>query len=90
LVEERQLTWPLRSMSLWMAPALGDEIRAPVVNDLQCHPPEYLLVDDSRGDFSAMFADLLTHYSVESRNGRFTLMRLARALPKGENCREIY
>ena len=90
LVEERQLKWPLRSMSLWMAPALGTEIRASVVNDLRCHPPQYLLVDDSRSDFSAMFKEVVAHYSAINRNGHLTLMRLARPLPKGENCREIY
>lgn len=90
LVEERELRWPLRSISLWMAPALGETVRAGVTRDLQCNPPAYLLVDDRRINFSNMFRDVLSYYVAIEQKGRVTLMKLARAMPRPSGCRTIY
>jgi putative flippase GtrA len=58
MVEENNLVWPSRFMSLWMVPAiatglgdeaklkkLSDQVRAETVEDLSCNPPTMLLVD---------------------------------------------
>jgi hypothetical protein len=90
LVEERELKWPLRSMSLWMAPALGPAIRPWVEHDLACNPPAYLLVDDTNLDFSSMFRDILSHYEFVETHGRVRLMRLVGRPLRPATCRTIY
>lgn len=91
LVVERRLRWPLRTNSLWMAPALGTRVHDWVVKDLQCNPPTYLVVDDRQLDFSSMFRDVVADYEVIGRNGKVTMMKLARNLPKSPgSCRPVY
>ena len=90
LVEERRLTWPLRSMSLWMAPALGDAIKPWVIKDLQCNAPLYLLVDDRRVNFTAMLPSIISHYVPVERRGRVVLMKRATRMQLPNGCRTIY
>ena len=90
LVEERGLEWPLRSMSLWMAPALGKEVRPALVSDIECNPPTYLMVDDRGFSFSALVPDILAHYSSIYRRDRVKLMKLDQPFQRPSNCREIY
>lgn len=89
LVEERQLTWPLNVISLWMAPALGEEIRGSVTKDLRCNPPAYLLVDDREVEFSQMFPDIIDHYERIWQRNRMTFMKLRRPMPKEAACRSV-
>jgi hypothetical protein len=90
LVEERQLTWPLNAISLWMAPAVQSKVRASVIRDLQCNPPTYLLVDDRKVDFTQMFPEIIDHYVPLWRRNHVTLMKLARPLPRQTmGCRSI-
>jgi hypothetical protein len=89
LVEERQLTWSLNGISLWMAPALQEEIRESVTRDLQCNPPTYLLVDDREVDFTQMFPDIIDHYEPIWQRNRLTFMKLARPMPGQSECRSI-
>jgi hypothetical protein len=88
LVEERRLQWPLRAMSLWMAPAVGGRVREWAVTDLKCNPPTYLLVDDRQVDFSRMFEDVIAHYVPLWRRDGVSLMKLARpvAPPADRSC----
>lgn len=90
LVEERQLTWPLNGISLWMAPALQDEIRESVTRDLQCNPPTYLLVDDREVNFTQMFPDIIDHYEPIWQRDRAKLMKLDQPFQRPSNCREVY
>lgn len=72
MVEELQLVWPSRYMILWMLPgivraqqnnndspeldALARSVRQQTLQDLLCHPPKRILVDDAR--FSAFLHGL--------------------------------
>ena len=90
LVEERGLQWPLSAMSLWMAPAVGDEIGGWVTKDLRCNPPTYLLVDDRQFDFSRLFPGILSHYRMikVAESGKF--MILDRPFRRPAGCRTIH
>jgi len=57
LVERRRLVWPMRGLLLWTLPSvartgedgpLARRVRAEIVADLWCHPPDAILFDDPR------------------------------------------
>ena len=84
MVEARQLQWPLRYVSLWMAPT----IRPDVMDDLACNPPEVLLIDDRFENFSQQVAPILPYFRIV-QDGPIRIYRLIEAPPRPPKCRTV-
>ncbi len=104
MVQERGLVWPSRHYTFWMLPkiaaaraagihdanleTLGRRVRSETFDDLRCHPPARILVDDPHRstlykggdfDFIAFFSEdpnlgaFLNQYRVTGSAGPFTV-----------------
>ena len=85
MVEARQLKWPLRYFSLWMAPT----VRPDVMDDLACNPPDVLLIDDRNVNFTQLAAPILPYFRIV-QNGPISIYRRIGAPPKPAACRIIH
>ena len=101
-VEERGYLWPLHTFSLWQLAAIekrllpAEPLQRRLARDLRCHPPTYILVDQSPAvqDFlqrSGDLTEILSHFtSISSRDGLTLYKRSAPLRARPSACREIY
>jgi hypothetical protein len=111
-VEDQRLVWPFRAASLWTIPAivqtgevkLRDSTFAAIADDLSCHPPHAILIDDAerapdtagRGFNYEKFirqdrriAALLAGYRVTARHGDMTFLETERPQKPFGQCRPV-
>ena len=85
MVEARELKWPLRYFSLWMAPS----VRPDVMDDLACNPPDVLLIDDRFVNFSQQVVPILPYFRIV-QDGPVSIYRRIGVPPKPANCRFVH